>query len=138
MVDLALDGSIGEHLRRLLEGSRRQEALRRERGLGDAHEHVLGRCGHEIGLPCRDALGDGAVGRTELVQVHDRAGQQIRAAGIVDADLAHHLADDDLDVLIVDVNALLTVDLLDFLNDILLAGVHAADAQHVVRAAGPW
>ena len=145
MVDLALDGSIGEHLRRLLEGGRRQEALGRERGLGDAHEHVLGRGGHEVGLPRRDALGDGAVGCAELMQIHDRAGQQIRAAGIVDADLTHHLADDDLDVLIVDVNALLTVDLLDLLNDILLAGVHAADAQHVVRgctrrsrAAGPW
>ena len=30
---------------------------------------MLGRGGHEVGLPCRDALGDGAVGRTELVQV---------------------------------------------------------------------
>ena len=69
------------------------------------------------------------------MQVHNGAGQQIRAAGIVDADLAHHLADDDLDVLIVDVNALLTVDLLDLLNQIVLpAGIDAADAQHVMRA----
>ena len=67
------------------------------------------------------------------MQVHDSAGQQIRAAGIVDADLAHHLADDDLDCLSLMSTPLLTVDLLDLLNDILLAGVHAADAQHVMR-----
>ena len=62
-------------------------------------------------------------------------------ARFLDLDLTHHLADDDLDMLIVDINALLTVNLLDFLNDI---GAHAgtteliivdtADAQNIVRA----
>ena len=134
MVDLALDGGIGQHLRGLLEGRGRQEALRGERRLRDTHKDMLSRRGRELGLPCRDALGDRAVGRAELMQIHNGAGQQVRAAGIVDTDLAHHLADDDLNVLIVDVNALLTVDLLDFLNDILPAGIDAADTQHVVRA----
>ena len=47
---------------------------------------------------------------------------RLGVAGILHADLAHHLADDDLDVLIVDVNALLTVDLLDFLNEVVVHG----------------
>ena len=42
---------------------------------------------------------------------------------VLDAHLAHHLADDDLDVLIVDVNALLTVNLLNFLNEVVLNGL---------------
>ena len=37
------------------------------------------------------AVGDRAVGRAELMQIHNGAGQQVRAAGIVDTDLAHHL-----------------------------------------------
>src|SRR5436190_17758898 len=40
-VDLALDRGVGQHLRRLLEGGRRQEGLRRERGLRDAEDERL-------------------------------------------------------------------------------------------------
>ena len=41
-VALALEGGVGEHLRRLLEGGRREERLGRERGLGDPEDHLLG------------------------------------------------------------------------------------------------
>ena len=54
-------------------------------------------------------------------------------AGLLDAHLAHHLADDDLDMLIVDVNALLTVHLQNFLNEVVMNGVRAADTQDIVR-----
>ncbi len=47
-------------------------------------------------------------------------------------DLAHHLAHDDLDVLIVDIHALLTVHLQDFLDEVVVDGGGAADAQHIV------
>ena len=60
------------------------------------------------------------------------AGEQLGVAGFLDADLPHHLAHDDLDVLVVDVNALLTVGLLDFLDEVVVDGVDAADAQDVV------
>ena len=55
---------------------------------------------------------------------------------ILHPDLAHHLADDDLDVLVVDVHALLTVGLLDFLDQVVVHGVDAADPQHVVGVQG--
>ena len=73
------------------------------------------------------------VGILKLVDVDDRAGQQIGIAGIFDAHLAHHLTDDDLDVLLVDVNALLTVHGENALRQIILHSFDAGDAQHVVR-----
>ena len=42
----------------------------------------------------------------ELVTVDELAGQVGRVALLLDAHLLHHLADDDLDVLVVDVDAL--------------------------------
>jgi hypothetical protein len=66
--------------------------------------------------------------------------------GLLYPHLAHHLAHDDLDVLVVQIDALLAVHLLDFLGDIgahagtaELVVVDAADAQHIVgieRAGG--
>ena len=42
----------------------------------------------------------------ELVLADDRAGKQIAVTGIGNADLSHHLTNDDLDMLIVDINTL--------------------------------
>jgi hypothetical protein len=44
------------------------------------------------------------------------AAQQARVAGVGDLDLAQHLADDHLDVLVVDLHALQPVDVLDLLD----------------------
>ena len=49
----------------------------------------------------------------ELVTVDKLTGQVLGVALLLDPDLLHHLADDDLDVLVVDVHALRLVDLLD-------------------------
>ena len=46
--------------------------------------------------------------------------------------MLHHLADDDLDVLIVDVNALQTVDLLDFTDQVVLGGDGTLDGQNIL------
>ena len=46
--------------------------------------------------------------------------------------LAEHLGDDDLDVLVVDLDALAAVDVLDFADEVLLHGLFAGDAQDVV------
>ena len=48
-------------------------------------------------------------------------------------DLLHHLAHDNLDVLIVDINTLHPVYALYFLNQVILHGVGAADSQYVMR-----
>ena len=56
----------------------------------------------------------------ELEAVDELAGQQAGVAGGVDRHAAEHLADDDLDVLVVDGHALGLVDLLDLLDEVHL------------------
>ena len=53
--------------------------------------------------------------------------------GLFDAHLAQHLADDDLDVLVVDVHTLGPVDLLDLVDQVALHRLAALDAQDVLR-----
>ena len=52
--------------------------------------------------------------------VHELAGQELRPAGVVDAHLLQHLADDQLDVLVVDLDALRLVDLLHLVDEVQL------------------
>ena len=78
------------------------------------------------------ALGQLLVGGAELELVHHAAGQQGGVADRFDADLAEHLGDDDLDVLVVDFHPLAAVDVLDFADEVLLHGLLAGDAEDVV------
>ena len=61
------------------------------------------------------------------------ARQHARVAAVDDLHLAQHRAHDDFDVLVVDVDALRAVDLLHFLNQVVLQRRLALDAQDVVR-----
>ena len=56
----------------------------------------------------------------EVVAVDELARQVARVALLVDADLLQHLANDQLDVLVVDVDALGLVDLLHLLDEVAL------------------
>ena len=140
VIDLALDGSLGEDLCGLLEGCRRQEALGCQRRLCDTHEKLgIGCLGKSL-LACRDSLVDLAVCGFQLADINGGAGQKLGASRILYPDLAHHLTHNDLDMLIVDINALLTVDLLNLLDDIgadtgtaKLIVVYAAYTQNIVR-----
>ena len=69
----------------------------------------------------------------EVEAVHDQAGQQVGIAGRFDPHLAEHAGDDDLDVLVVDIDALAAIDALDFVHQVLLQGLFAGDPQDVVR-----
>ncbi len=117
----------------LLEGRGGQEGVGRQRCLRDTHE--------QVGVAVASAvLASPAAMRASMASLassNSRRPRWSRRAGscrrVLDADLAHHLAHDDLDVLIVDVNALLTVGLLNFLNEVVVDGGRAADAQDVVR-----
>jgi hypothetical protein len=60
------------------------------------------------------------------------AGQEVGVALLVDPHLLHHLAHDQLDVLVVDVHALGLVDLLDLLDQVQLGLGPAADGQQLV------
>lgn len=80
-----------------------------EGGLCDTHEHghTLSFC--ELLACCLGLGGNARVLRLELELVNNGAGQEGSSTGIGYLDLLHHLTDDDLDVLIVDVNTLHTV-----------------------------
>src|SRR5215213_2448095 len=113
-VDLALERGVREDLGGLLEGGRRQERVRRQRRLRDAEDDLLG-----LGalLALRDHR---VVDLPVLVAVDELPGQEVRVALLVDPDLLEHLADDQLDVLVVDVHALGLVDLLHLLDEVHL------------------
>ena len=130
-VVLAGDRRLGEHAGGLLEGGRRQEALGVQRGLGDAQQHRLGR-------RRLTALGQHpAVHLLELEAIDQLARQQLGVARLVDAHLAQHLANDDLDVLVVDVHTLRAVDPLDLVDQVTLHRVAALDAQDLLRVWSP-
>ena len=139
VVDLTLDGGFSQDLCGLLEGRGGHPAVGRKRGLRDTHEQLRGNgflqrlAGLGVDLARGIARADLLVGILILKQIDHGAGEQVRVTGLLDAHLAHHLADDDLDMLIVDVNALLTVNLQNFLNEVVMNGGRAADTQDIVR-----
>ena len=75
-----------------------------------------------------------AVVRLLEVQAVDELGRQLLAvARLVDPDLLEHLADDDLDVLVVDRDALAPVDPLDLPDQVALDGVLAPGVEVLLR-----
>src|SRR5581483_4556827 len=113
-IDLALDRGIRKHLRRLLERRCRQERLGRERRLRDAEDQRL--VGRDLALLLLHArvlaLEDDAIDHLPR--------QALGVARVLDPHLLQHLADDQLDVLVVDVDALRLVDLLYLADEIQL------------------
>ena len=114
MVHLALDGGFGEDLGGLLEGGGGKEGIGGQGGLGDAHEQL-----GDLRLPQRlavlpaltgsGAAADALIGLVKLQHIHHGAGEQAGVPRVLHPALAHHLPDDDLDMLVVDVHALLAV-----------------------------
>ena len=98
-----------------------------ERRLGHAEQDGLGR--RRLAALGQDAV----VVLLELEAVDELGRQQVDVARLVDADLAEHLPDDDLDVLVVDRDALALVDLLDFLHQVALDGVLAPGVEVLLR-----
>ena len=132
-VDLALDGSFGQDARGLLERCSGQEGLGRQRRLGDTHKGGRAGCQLELGLAGVDAGLYFLVVILELEQVNDRTRQHLGIPGVLYLDLAHHLTHNNLDMLIVDVNALLAVNLLDFLDEVVMHRTRVTDTQDIVR-----
>ena len=129
-IHLAFDGGVGKDAGGLLEGGGGKEALGGKAGLGDTQQHALGDGGMA-------ALEDGlVVGFLKAVDIHQGAGQQRGIAAVLYANLAQHLLDDDLDVLVGDVHALLPVHAQDLAQEVVLHGLDAQDAQQVVGVDG--
>ena len=71
--------------------------------------------------------------RVELVLVDLLALEEGGAAGVDDADLAEHLAHDGLEVLVVDADALVAVDVLNFVDEVVGQILLALGLQDVVQ-----
>src|SRR3546814_730389 len=124
----AAHGGLGQHAGGLLERGRGDERLGRQRGLGNAQQDRLE-------LRRQFALGF----QPDVVLEHALAlgllaVQEAAVALVGDLDLAQHLANDHLDVLVVDLHALQAVDVLDLLGQIDGQRLDAQQAQDVLRA----
>ena len=124
MVTLALDGRLGQYAGGLLEGGRGEPRVGRQRCLGDAHQ-----LGTAVGRFLAVGL-ELVVGVVEELDVHHRPGQPRRIAVVDDLHTPGHLAHDQLDVLVVDRHALVAVDVLDFLGEVLLGLAGPAELHH--------
>src|SRR2546428_8077924 len=127
IIDFAADGCFGKHPRGLLEGCRGNERIGAQRRLGNSQQQRTphGRLAafrlHTFVL----------FQKLELVYLFLK--QELRVANFFNFDPAHHLADDHLNMLIVDVDALEPIDLLDFVDQVSLQFLFSQDPQDVVR-----
>ncbi|MPM12273.1 hypothetical protein SDC9_58625 [bioreactor metagenome] len=121
-IRLAVDGGVGEHLGGLLEGGRGQPRVSGQRGLRDAHQD-------RTPLGGLATLGDDlAVLRDVRRTIDQLTGEHVGVARLQHRHPAQHLADDDLQVLVVDRGALRAVHLLDLVHQVLL---HRGDTEHL-------
>src|SRR5688572_2110665 len=127
VVDLARDRGFGEHARRFLETGRADERFGRQRRLGDAEQQRL-RGGRAAAV-----ADDPLVLFHEAELVHLLVDEELGVADVLNAHPPHHLARNHLDVLVVDVHALQAVDLLDFIDQVLLQLLLAQHVENVVR-----
>ena len=128
LVALAHDRRFGQHAGGFLERCGRDERVGRQRCLGNTQQHVLvgrrqlacGRC-HAV------------VGFQQLRTLHLLADDVVGVAGFDDLHAAQHLANDHLDVLVVDLHALQTVHVLHFVDDVARQRFDTQQAQDVLR-----
>src|ERR1017187_8020423 len=130
VINLAVDGGFGEHARGLLEGGRGNERIGGERCLRDAQQHGFALRRTAAGFAGFEIL----CAELELVDYFFR--QEFGVADVFHLHPAHHLAGDDFQVLVVDVDALQTVDFLNLVDQVLLQFLFTEDSQDVVRVAG--
>jgi hypothetical protein len=131
-INLSLDGRFGQHACGFLEGRGGQEGFGGQRGLCDTEQRPFTRCGTQALLFRTKVLG------FKLEHVNHGTRQHVGVTRLVDFHLAEHLPDDDLDVLVVDVNALEAVHLLDLLKQVVLDSQNALDLQDVLRVDGAF
>src|SRR3546814_7731989 len=123
---------VGEHASRLLEGGGGDERLRLQARLGYALQDRLS-------LGRLQVFGGGlVVDLVEFLAVDLLAGQQDGLARIDDLHLLQHLADDHLDVLVVDLHALQAIDVLDLLDQVIgrsqaRSEEHTSELQSLMR-----
>ena len=128
-VFLARDRGLGQDARRLLEGRGGDERLRLQAGLGDAQKHGCGLGWFAAFVGCF------GVDLLELATIQLFSDQEHRVSAVCNLHLLQHLANNDLDVLVIYLHALQAVDLLNFLDQVM--GQHL-DAKHSEDVVGHW
>lgn len=127
MVDLALDGGLGENARGADERRGGQPRVDRGSDLEGTQDRGLGRRRVEaLASHALDLVG-------ELVTVDVLAEQVLGVTGVGDLDAAQHLASHDLDVLVVEVDALRVVDLLHVLDERVHRGLDVGQLAQVAE-----
>src|SRR6185369_6899557 len=106
---------------------RRNERIGRKRSLSDSEQKRFGARG------LATFFTDTAVFILVTKAINLFLKEEVRIADILDLDPAKHLSNDHLDVLVVDVNALQTIDFLDLVHDIILQFFHTSNAENIVR-----
>ena len=96
-------------------------------GLGDTLEHRI------AGRRLAAVVDRPTVQLLELLAIDLLAHQESGIAGGGDLDLLQHLANDHLDVLVVDLHALEPIDALDLIGEILGQGLDAEGIEDIVR-----
>src|SRR5690606_17320395 len=126
---IALTGhrAFGQYAGGFLEGGSGNKAFRRQRRLGDSEQYAV--------IARRELLFllGFFVFLENLGVLHLIAFDQGGVTRFNDLNLPQHLTYDDFDVLVVDHNALQTVNVLDFVNDVLSQLAHTQQTQNVVR-----
>src|SRR5690606_10640977 len=129
-IDLAADGGFGEDAGRFLEGSGRDKGTCLQRSLRDTLQN-RDRLGGDTALLHRAGV---LVVDVQTVDLFAR--QEGRVAGFGDFDFLHHLADNHFDVLVVQLHALQTIDVLNLVDEIVGQGLNAQDRQDLMRDRG--
>src|SRR5260221_9641392 len=127
VVDPGASGCFREHAGGVLERCSTKEALRFQRGLGDTEQNGLSFSGFAT------HLFDSLILFLELEFIGLLTPQERGIAGFGDTYLAEHLANDDLDVFVVNGNTLQPVNFLHFVNQELLKLLRAANIENLVR-----
>ena len=133
MVNLTIDSRLGQNLGGLLEGCSGQEGVVGQSSLGDAQQHLLILYQLQALFACINALLQIGIDVLHLQTACQSTADQVGGAGVGHTHLAAHLTDDDLDMLIVDLNALQTVDLLDLVDQVVLHVLQTLDGQNILR-----
>src|SRR3984893_16974951 len=126
-IDLAERRRFREHPGSILEGSRRNEAICLKRSFGNTKKH-WDRFSWFTTL-----FGDSAIFFVEFKSINLITPEQLGVARFGDFHLPQHLANNDLDMLIINLNALETVHLLHLVYQVLLQVLRSADIQDFMR-----
>src|SRR5579883_2022990 len=127
VVTLAPNGGVGEHAAGFLKGGCGDPGVGRKDGFRQSQQHRLRR-------GRTSALGkDSSICLQQRKAIYNGIREQSRVAWLTNLHKLQHLAHNALDMLIIEVDARLTVDALYFVYQVAARHLAATDAQQILR-----